>query len=49
VLQLTALPDGKMVAELREYYRTWIKLNGAFAAQIHSEHADFFDWIENRP
>jgi hypothetical protein len=48
-LQLTALPDEAAAAELREYYRTWIKLNGAFAAHIRAEHADFFAWIERDP
>jgi hypothetical protein len=45
LLQLTALPDEVAAAELREFYRTWIKLNGAFAAQIRAEHAGFFDWL----
>ena len=48
-LQLTALPDEAAAAELREFYRMWIKLNGAFAKQIRAEHADFFDWIGNDP
>jgi hypothetical protein len=48
-LQLTALPNETAAAELREYYRTWIKLNGKFATQIRAEHADFFDWIERDP
>jgi hypothetical protein len=47
VLQLTALPDATAAAELREFYRTWIKLNGAFVKQVRAEHADFFDWIES--
>ena len=47
VLQLTALPDEITAAGAREYYRMWIKFNGAFAAQIRSEHATFFNWIEN--
>jgi hypothetical protein len=47
VLQLTTLPIETAAAELREFYRTWIKLNGAFAQQIRAEHAAFFDWIEN--
>lgn len=46
-LQLTALPDEALAAELREFYRMWLKLNGAFAKQIRVEHADFFAWIEN--
>jgi hypothetical protein len=46
-LQLTALPDVTLATELREYYRTWINLNGAFAQQIRSEHAAFFDWLES--
>jgi len=48
-LQLTTLPDEAAAVELREYYRTWLKLNGAFAAQIRSEHGDFFDWLGNDP
>lgn len=46
-LHLTALPNETAAIELREFYRTWIKLNGAFAKQIRTEHADFFAWIEN--
>jgi hypothetical protein len=46
-LQLATLPDEAMAVELREYYRTWINFNGAFAAQIRPEHGDFFDWLEN--
>ena len=48
-LQLQALPDEATAAELREYYRVWMNLNGAFAAQIRAEHIDFFDWIGNDP
>lgn len=48
-LQLTALPDESAAAELREYYRMWIKLNGVFAKQIRTEHKNFFDWIESDP
>jgi hypothetical protein len=47
VLQLTTLPGETAAVELREFYRTWIKLNGRFAAQIRAEHAKFFAWIEN--
>jgi len=47
VLQLTTLPGETAAVELREFYRTWIKLNGAFAKQIRAAHAAFFDWIEN--
>jgi hypothetical protein len=45
-LPLTALPTAAAAAELRAYYRMWIKLNGAFAQQIRSEHPAFFDWLE---
>jgi hypothetical protein len=48
-LQLTALPNATAAAEVREFYRTWINLNGAFAAQIRSEHAAFIEWIEIIP
>ena len=44
-LKLTALPDEQTAVELRTYYRTWIKFNGAFAAFIRPGHAAFLDWI----
>jgi hypothetical protein len=46
-LLLTTLPAATAAAELRAYYRMWIKLNGAFAQQIRSEHPAFFDWLES--
>lgn len=49
LLQLTMLPDEAVAVELRDYYRTWINLNGTFVVQIRSEHRDFFDWLENDP
>ena len=44
-LQLQALPDEAIAAELREYYRAWIKFNGAFVKHIRPEHTAFFDWL----
>jgi hypothetical protein len=49
LLQLTALPGETTAAEVREYYRTWIKFNGAFVKQVRADHAGFFDWIERDP
>lgn len=46
-LHLTAQPDEATAAQLRNYYRLWIKLNGAFAKQIRSEHSAFFNWLES--
>ena len=45
-LKLTALPDEQTAVELRTYYRTWIKLNGAFVALVRANHASFLDWID---
>lgn len=45
-LQLQTLPDEASAVELREYYRVWVSLNGAFAKFIRPDHAAFFEWIE---
>lgn len=46
-LQLQSMPDETAAAELREYYRVWVKLNGAFTGFIRVNHAAFFDWIDS--
>ena len=46
LLRLQATPDETEAAEVREYYRVWISLNGVFAKFIRPDHAAFFDWIE---
>jgi hypothetical protein len=45
-LQWQSLPDEAAAAEVREYYRVWMDLNGVFTGFIRSDHAAFLDWIE---
>ena len=45
-LQLQSTPDDTAAVELREYYRVWVNLNGAFTKFIRPNHAEFFKWIE---
>lgn len=50
-LQFIAAPDPEAAntRELREFYRTWLKFNGAFAKWIQPDHAAFFDWLNRAP
>jgi len=41
------MPDEATAAELREYYRLWLNLNGAFIKLIRANHAAFFEWLDN--
>jgi hypothetical protein len=45
-LQLQSMPDEASAVELREYYRVWLSLNGAFTKFIRPDHAAFLEWIE---
>ncbi len=44
---LTTLPDEKekSVSELKKYYCSWLRLNGAIAPEIRSSHEAFFKWL----
>jgi hypothetical protein len=46
-LQLTALPQSNnpQTIEMRTFYRTWLKYNGAFAALVRANHAQFLAWV----
>jgi hypothetical protein len=44
-LQLMALPTGPEVAELRAFYQTWLKYNGALVDLIRSNHEKFLAWV----
>ncbi|MFN8595511.1 MAG: hypothetical protein U0559_04920 [Anaerolineae bacterium] len=46
-LQLQSTPDDATAAELREYYRVWVNLNGAFVKFIRANHAAFFEWVDS--
>ncbi len=48
-LRLQSMPDNAAAVGLREYYRVWVNLNGAFMAFIRPDHAAFLDWIEAAP
>ncbi len=46
-LQLTALPEPKSppAAEMRSFYRTWLKYNGALVELIRPNHEKFLAWL----
>ncbi len=46
-LSLTALPpaNDSHLAEMRTFYRTWLKYNGAVVDLIRSNHATFLAWV----
>ncbi len=44
-LQLTALPTGPETAEMRTFYQTWLKYNGALVDLIRSNHEKFLAWL----
>jgi hypothetical protein len=46
-LALTALPQSKNpeVSEMRAFYQTWLKYNGALVDLIRSNHEKFLNWI----
>ncbi len=46
-LQLTALPEPNSApaAEMRSFYRTWLKYNGALVNLIRPNHAGFLAWV----
>ncbi|MBI5030661.1 MAG: hypothetical protein HZB51_09045 [Chloroflexi bacterium] len=48
-LQLTALPQPKnpQLVEMRTFYRTWLKYNGAFVNLIRSNHSKFLEWLND--
>lgn len=44
-LKLTALPTGTQATEIKTFYRTWLKYNGAFATLIRAKHEKFLAWV----
>lgn len=46
-LQLTALPNpnSQPATEMRAFYRTWLKYNGAFVSLIQPNHQKFLAWL----
>jgi len=46
LLALQALPDEAVAAQVREYYRVWVGLNGTITKFIRPNHTAFFEWIE---
>ena len=44
---LSSIPDETTtgVKELKEFYCTWIKLNGVIAEEISPRHKKFFNWL----
>lgn len=47
LLKLQALPDAATAAQVREYYRVWVGLNGVVTKFIRPSHAAFLEWIES--
>ncbi len=48
-LQLTALPqpNSAQAADMRTFYRTWLKYNGALVDLIRPNHAKFLAWLND--
>lgn len=48
-LKLTAAPveGDPATADLRAFYREWLRTNGAFAALVKKSHEAFFAWLAN--
>jgi hypothetical protein len=46
-LQLTALPNSAEVAQIRAFYQTWLKYNGALVDLIRADHTKFLAWVND--